>query len=87
LVLSINKIFTIKNHKLDDAFLHVAFGSQSQLRTTSELTCFDTNGRTEEVTRGGVGVGRVNGSLIKFFHKKPAYVPHSKPQRKPPEIK
>jgi hypothetical protein len=29
----------------------------------------------------------VNGSLIKFFHKNPTYVPHSKPQVKPPEIK
>jgi hypothetical protein len=25
----------------------------------------------------------VNGSLIKFFHKNPGYVPHSKPEQKP----
>jgi hypothetical protein len=33
---------------------------------------------TEEATRGG----RVNGRLIKFFHKKSTYVPCSKPQTK-----
>jgi hypothetical protein len=29
----------------------------------------------------------VNGSLIKFFHKNPTYVPCSKPQAKTPETK
>jgi hypothetical protein len=32
--------------------------------------------------RGGGGRG-VNGSLMKFFHKKPTYVSRSKPQTKP----
>jgi hypothetical protein len=42
-VLLITEIFTIENHKLDGAFLHIAFGSQSLLRTTSDLTSSDTN--------------------------------------------
>jgi hypothetical protein len=29
----------------------------------------------------------LNGSLIKFFHKSPTYVPCSKPQAKTPERK
>jgi hypothetical protein len=51
-VLPITEIFTIENHKLDSAFLHVAFKSQSLLRITSDLTSSDTNGRTEEATGG-----------------------------------
>jgi hypothetical protein len=42
-VIPITEIFTIENHKLDDTFLHIAFGSQSLLRTTSDQTCSDTN--------------------------------------------
>jgi hypothetical protein len=42
-VLSITEIFTIENHKLDDIFLHIAFGSQSRLRINSDLTHSDTN--------------------------------------------
>jgi hypothetical protein len=40
---SITEILAIENHKLYDIFLHVAFGSQSLLRTTSDLTDSDTN--------------------------------------------
>jgi hypothetical protein len=43
LVLPITEIFSIQNNKLDDTFLHVAFMSQSQLRTTSDQTYSDTN--------------------------------------------
>jgi hypothetical protein len=43
LVLPITEIFIIENHKLDGAFLHVAFRSQSLLRTPSDLTSSDTN--------------------------------------------
>jgi hypothetical protein len=79
-VFPITKIFAIKNYKLDDTFLHLSFGSQSLLRTTSDLTGCDINQMTEEATRGG----GVNGSLIKFFHKNLA---DSKPQAKTPERK
>jgi hypothetical protein len=43
LVFSITEILAIENHKLYDTFLHVAFGSQSLLRTVSNLTNFVTN--------------------------------------------
>jgi hypothetical protein len=43
LVFLITKILAIKNHKLYNTFLYVAFGSQSLLRTTSDLTGSDTN--------------------------------------------
>jgi hypothetical protein len=35
-VLSITEIFTIENDKLQSTFLHVAFGSQSLLKPTSD---------------------------------------------------
>jgi hypothetical protein len=37
------KVLVIENHKLDDTFLHVVFGSQSLLRTTSDLSSSDIN--------------------------------------------
>jgi hypothetical protein len=40
---SLTEILAIENHKLYDTFLHVTFGSQSLLRTTSDLTSSDTN--------------------------------------------
>jgi hypothetical protein len=40
---SITEILAIEDNELHDTFLHVAFGSQRWLRTTSDLTCFDTN--------------------------------------------
>jgi hypothetical protein len=43
LVLPIIEIITIEDHKLHNTFLHVAFGSQSLLKPTSDQTGFDTN--------------------------------------------
>jgi hypothetical protein len=37
------EILTIKDNELHDTFLHVAFGSQSRLRTMIDLTCSDIN--------------------------------------------
>jgi hypothetical protein len=42
-VLSITKILTIEDHKLDNTLLHVDFGSQSLLKPTSDQTSSDTN--------------------------------------------
>jgi hypothetical protein len=42
-VLSITEILTIKNDRLHSTFLHVAFGSQSLLKPTSDQTDSDTN--------------------------------------------
>jgi hypothetical protein len=39
----VTKILIIEEHKLYDTFLHIAFGSQSLLRTMSDLTGSDTN--------------------------------------------
>jgi hypothetical protein len=52
-VFPITKILTIENHKLYDTFLYVAFESQSQLRTTSDLTSSDTIEGQSEATEGG----------------------------------
>jgi hypothetical protein len=43
LVFLITEILVTENDKLDDTFLYVAFGSQSLLRTTSNLTSSDVN--------------------------------------------
>jgi hypothetical protein len=43
LVLPITEILAIEDHKLNNIFLHVAFGSQSLLEPTSDQTGFDTN--------------------------------------------
>jgi hypothetical protein len=43
LVFSVTEILAIENHRLDDTFLHVAFGSQSLLKLTTDQTSFDTN--------------------------------------------
>jgi hypothetical protein len=43
LVFSITEILTIEDHKLHSTFLHVAFGSQSLLKITSDQTGSDTN--------------------------------------------
>jgi hypothetical protein len=53
-VFPVTKILTIENHKLDDTFLHAAFGSQSLLKPTGDQTGFDTNGRTGEDDQRGV---------------------------------
>jgi hypothetical protein len=42
-VLLITKILAIENDKLHSTFLHVAFGSQSLLKPTSDQTGSDTN--------------------------------------------
>jgi hypothetical protein len=42
-VFLITEILTIEDHKLYDIFLHVAFGSQSLLKPTSNQTGSDTN--------------------------------------------
>jgi hypothetical protein len=42
-VFLVTKILVIEDHKLYDTFLHIAFGSQSLLRTMSDLTGSDTN--------------------------------------------
>jgi hypothetical protein len=42
-VLPITKILAIENDKLHSTFLHVAFGSQSLLKPTSDQTGSDTN--------------------------------------------
>jgi hypothetical protein len=42
-VLLITAILIIEDHKLDITFLHVAFGSQSMLKLTSDQIGSDTN--------------------------------------------
>jgi hypothetical protein len=37
------EILTIEDNELHDTFLHIAFGSQSLLRITSDITGSDTN--------------------------------------------
>jgi hypothetical protein len=54
------EILAIENDKLYDTFLHVAFGSQSLLKPTSDQTGSDTNWRTREGDhrRGWMGVNQ-----------------------------
>jgi hypothetical protein len=47
-VFLVTEILTIEDHKLNDTFLHVDFGSQSLLKPTSEQTGSNTNCRTQE---------------------------------------
>jgi hypothetical protein len=42
-ILSITKILTIEDHKLDNIFLYVVFESQSMLKSTSGQIGSDTN--------------------------------------------
>jgi hypothetical protein len=42
-VFPVTEILAIKDHKLNNTFLHVAFRSQSLLKPTSDQTGFDTN--------------------------------------------
>jgi hypothetical protein len=53
-VLSITEILAIEDHKLNITFLHVAFGSQSLLKSTGDQTGSDTNSRTGEGDQRGV---------------------------------
>jgi hypothetical protein len=43
LIFPVTEILTIEDHKLDNTFLHIAFGSQSLLKLTSNQTSSDTN--------------------------------------------
>jgi hypothetical protein len=42
-VFAVTKILTIEDHELYGTFLHIAFWSQSLLRTMSDLTVSDIN--------------------------------------------
>jgi hypothetical protein len=42
-VFSVIEILAIENDKLDSIFLHIAFGSQSLLKPTSDQTGSDAN--------------------------------------------
>jgi hypothetical protein len=42
-VLPVIEIITIEDHKLNNTFLHIAFGSQSMLKPTGDQTSSDTN--------------------------------------------
>jgi hypothetical protein len=42
-VFSVTEIIVIKDHKLNNTFLHVAFGSQSLLKSTGDQTDSDIN--------------------------------------------
>jgi hypothetical protein len=58
-VLPITEILTIENDKLHNTFLHIAFGSQSLLKTTSDQTGSNTNWRTVEGDqRGWMGANK-----------------------------
>jgi hypothetical protein len=79
-VFAITEILGIKDNELHDTFLHVTFGSQSLLRTTSDLIGSDTNWRTEESDqKGGEGEQEPNQILL----QESAYVPSSNPMAKP----
>jgi hypothetical protein len=54
LILPVTEILAIEDHKLNNTFLHVAFGSQILLKPTSDQTGSDTNGRTREGDQRGV---------------------------------
>jgi hypothetical protein len=42
-VFPVTEILTIEEHKLNNTFFHIAFGSQSLLKPTSDQTDSDTN--------------------------------------------
>jgi hypothetical protein len=42
-VFPVTEIIAIEDHKLNNTFLHVAFGSQSLLKPTDDQTGSDTN--------------------------------------------
>jgi hypothetical protein len=47
-VFPVTEILAIEYHKLNSTFLHVAFGSQNLLKSTSDQTSSDTNWKIEE---------------------------------------
>jgi hypothetical protein len=79
LVFPVTEILTIEHHKLNNTFLHIAFGSQSLLEPTSDQTGSDTTLRTgEDDWRGGGG----EWEPIKILMQELAYVPSSNPKAK-----
>jgi hypothetical protein len=61
-VLPITEIIAIENYKLNITFHHVAFRSQSLLKSTGDQTALIPIERPEKAARGGV-----NGSQSKFL--------------------
>jgi hypothetical protein len=72
-VFSVTEILTIKYHKLNITFLHVAFGSQSLLKPISDQTTSDTDWSTGEGDQGGGG----EWEPIKILYENLTYVPNS----------
>jgi hypothetical protein len=82
-VLPITEILAIENDKLHITFLHVAFGSQSLLKPTSDQTGFYTNSRT-----GAGDQRRREWEPIKILMQELAYVSLTfKPQSQNPARK
>jgi hypothetical protein len=78
-IFPIAEILAIEDNELHGTFLHVAFESQSPLRTTSDLTISDSNWRTEGGDRsGGDGEQELNQILLQELD----YVPSSNPKAK-----
>jgi hypothetical protein len=63
-VLPVTEIHAIEDYKLNNTFLHVAFSSQSLLKSTGDQTGSDTNSRIGEGDQRGV-----NESQSKFLIK------------------
>jgi hypothetical protein len=42
-IFPVTEILAIEDHKLNNTFLHIVFGSQSLLKSTSDQTDSDTN--------------------------------------------
>jgi hypothetical protein len=76
-VLPITEILIIEHHKLNSTFLHVAFGSQSLLKPTSDQTGSDTNWRTGEGNQR-----RGEWEPIKILKQELAYVQSLNPKSK-----
>jgi hypothetical protein len=62
-VFPVTETIVIEDHKLNNTFLHVTFGSQSLVKPTGDQTGSDTNWRTGEGDQRGV-----NGSRSKFLN-------------------
>jgi hypothetical protein len=78
-VFPITEILAIENHKLYITFLHVTFGSQSLLRTRSDLTSSDTNWMTEGGDwSGGGGKQEPNQILLQELDYVPSSIPKVK---------
>jgi hypothetical protein len=53
LVFPVTEILTIEDHKFNNTFFHIVFGSQSLLNSTSDQTGSDTNLRIREDDQRG----------------------------------